>query len=446
MSITILLQDDNIDNAYEKLRGQIEEESLACLLTYDDDGKLPLHVACSNPDITPRIIKLLIKSCPESVKMPNQRGDGGGGNLAIHYICENHHLDEALSVDILNILIEIYPESVGHKGEMDMIPIHIAARMKMFPSLEFFEILIDASPSSIMTKDIFGLTAIHHLCSNINCREVDQKTDILKYLLMKDPLGASRDIEHRYFPLHLSCSRLGGVDLTEVRILFDAYPEAILLKDESGKSPLEYLQAKRMIRHLDLIGAATFQRVVAFLETQLAYANESLTNSAMTTPDQNGWLPLHHALKDNAPLGSIKLLIKGNTSAMRVSDNNGTVPLHTACEFSSVEVVQYLMEMLDESDWSHLDTNRNSILHYACRGGNYEVVKYLFAKQGQLVSKYNEDEKLPIQLLCESTLSSEDLDSEPEDLDEDSEDLEHVNTIFQLLQAYPETVRDFTAN
>jgi len=87
------------------------------------------------------------------------------------------------------------------------------------------------------------------------------------------------------------------------------------------------------------------------------------------------------------------------------------------------------MEMLDERTWNHLDVNDDSILHYACRGGNCEVVNYLLEKQSSHVSKLNADKKLPIHLFCESGSSTD--------------SLEHTDTIYQLLLAYPETVREY---
>ena len=62
----------------------------------------------------------------------------------------------------------------------------------------------------------------------------------------------------------------------------------------------------------------------------------------MQTLDQNGWLPLHHALRNNASLGSIKLLLKGNLCAVRVADNRLSFPLHIVSEFSTVGVVKFV--------------------------------------------------------------------------------------------------------
>ena len=58
--------------------------------------------------------------------------------------------------------------------------------------------------------------------------------------------------------------------------------------------------------------------LVDFLERQMGYASKALDLIIMNTLDNNGWLPLHQALFDNASLGAIKLLVKGNTTALRV--------------------------------------------------------------------------------------------------------------------------------
>ena len=67
----------------------------------------------------------------------------------------------------------------------------------------------------------------------------------------------------------------------------------------------------------------------------------------MTTPDENGQLPLHAALQNNVTLGSIKLLVKGNPSAVQSPDNSGALPLHIACQHheSSLSVVEYLLDL-----------------------------------------------------------------------------------------------------
>eukprot|EP00579_Thalassiosira_antarctica_P009876 CAMPEP_0201917590 /NCGR_PEP_ID=MMETSP0903-20130614/6949_1 /ASSEMBLY_ACC=CAM_ASM_000552 /TAXON_ID=420261 /ORGANISM="Thalassiosira antarctica, Strain CCMP982" /LENGTH=151 /DNA_ID=CAMNT_0048453677 /DNA_START=27 /DNA_END=479 /DNA_ORIENTATION=- len=135
-------------------------------------------------------------------------------------------------------------------------------------------------------------------------------------------------------------------------------------------------------------------KVVIFLETQLVYARKAQDVSAMTTLDCNGWLPLHHALYNNASIGAIKLLVKGNPSAIRVADYQLSFPLHISCEFSTADVVQFLVE-LDDSSLNVCDLSKDSPLHYACRGGKCDVVKFLLESRVPSVSERNGNNKLP---------------------------------------------------
>ena len=155
----------------------------------------------------------------------------------------------------------------------------------------------------------------------------------------------------------------------------------------------------RILYHI--LGRYRTEKIVDFFQTQLVYAQQAQDTTAMHTLDENGWLPLHHAIKDNAPLGSIKLLVKGNPSAIRTVDDNLAFPLHIACQFSTFKVVKYLVELDSRIPVGRLDMNNDSVLHYACRGGNLEVIKYLMGSSTSRVSDTNADNKLPFHLLIE---------------------------------------------
>ena len=172
-----------------------------------------------------------------------------------------------------------------------------------------------------------------------------------------------------------------------------------------------------------------------FLQTQLVYARQAQDMTAMTTVDENGWLPLHRALKNNAPLGSIKLLVRGNRATLQVADQNGVYPVHNACKFSSAKVVKYMVELAEVDTLNNIDAKNNSLLHYACRGGKCDVVKYLLKVNVPSVSERNNNNKLAIHLLleCGSVIL-------------DRESMEYVETVWQLLLANPEVVRDVMAH
>ena len=186
------------------------------------------------------------------------------------------------------------------------------------------------------------------------------------------------------------------------------------------------VEAPHLVLHKDM-GI----NLLDFLQSQLVYARQAQDMTAMTTDDNNGWLPLHRALKDNVPLGSIKLLVIGNPGALNVADRKGAYTIHIACKFSSVKVVKYLVD-LDRDSMNNVDAKNNSPLHYACQGGSLDVAKYLLEANVPSVSERNNEKKLPFHLLLECGENMRDKDS-----------MECVETVRQLLLANPEVVRDF---
>ena len=171
------------------------------------------------------------------------------------------------------------------------------------------------------------------------------------------------------------------------------------------------------------------QLVQAFLNAQLVYARQAKDHRQMTTPDGNGQLPLHRALQNNARLGSIKLLVKGNPYALQSPDNNGVLPLHIACQnYDSSVVVRYLID-IDNTTLGNVDRDGNAALHYACLGAKYGTMTTLLEEYDAVsVSRRNAHKKIPIDLLWESNVV------------EDRYGNGYVENVFRLLKAYPEIV------
>ena len=267
--------------------------------------------------------------------------------------------------------------------------------------------LSEVFPESINAADGEGFFPIHRAADG----DGNEKAEIVSFLLASDAACASNATNtiRRILPLHLACGYNDTRDVKVVQPLFDAYPEGIHTNDRDGNTPLD------LAREL----AAQNQNnstVVNFLEAQLAFVRDM---SAIN---------LHYALRNNASLGSIKLLVRGNPAMLQAADHQGILPLHVACEFSTADVVQFLVEH-DGSCLNAFDESKNSPLHYACGGGNCGVVKYLLEGCISSVSERNADNKLPIHLLC---------DVDREKVDHDSP--EYVESIWLLLLAHPEAV------
>eukprot|EP00986_Skeletonema_menzelii_P017118 scaffold17584_cov117-Skeletonema_menzelii.AAC.1 len=77
-----------------------------------------------------------------------------------------------------------------------------------------------------------------------------------------------------------------GIQL--IKIIFDAHPEAI--------------EDNRIASNMNRF----HQQAQAFIYGELVYARQAKDHRLITTPDENGQLPLHRALQNNVRLGSIK--------------------------------------------------------------------------------------------------------------------------------------------
>jgi len=399
------------------------------------------HEACMNKKVTLEIVQLLYNTFPGAFRL---RDDG---SLPIHYLCYNEDLDGTASLDILQFMLNIDPSLPRELVGNGYLPIHYAVKYK---SAAFCKILIGAYPESLRIE-LNGCLSVHVACSGnkddtadtiqymfevdselINAADNDgylpihyaatlnRRTISIKMLLNYDPNAASKKTNDgsQQLPLHLACG-VYNPNLSSIQVLYDAYPDAIFARDRGGRTPLNNVRSNGN------------QPAIDFLETQFVYARRAQDMTAMTTLDDNGWLPLHRALKDDASLGSIKLLVEGNPAAVQVSDQNGAYPLHIACEFSLAKVVKYMVELAGDT-LIKVDANKDSPLHYACRGGNLSIVKYLLEANAPSVSDRNNNNKLVIHLLFECG---------EETLDRES--MEYVETVWQMLLANPEVVRDF---
>eukprot|EP00986_Skeletonema_menzelii_P001125 scaffold304_cov80-Skeletonema_menzelii.AAC.19 len=433
---------------------RITEEIIRYLLEYFPSAAgatynrcLPLHVACYNPNVTTGIIQLLIDAAPASVRSVTNKG-----NMPLHCLCNNAKVDDAAAIQILKLFIKKYPEAVRLSNNGGDLPIHIAA---VWRSPEFCRLLIEVYPGCEQMTDAEDMLPIHWACLTNSLATVEYlhrqypdainitandcypihyaimgmrrsdnpaaAVEIVRFLLDCDPNQKLKQLHGRSL-LDFACDKKYDNDskidagIRIIKVLFDAHPQAI--------------KSNRIASNIHRF----HHQVQAFINGELVYARQANDHRLMTTPDNNGQLPLHRALQNNVRLGSIKLLVTGNPSALRTSDNNFAMPLHVACQHhDSTKIIDYLVG-LDTTTLDAVDRDLNTALHYACRGAKYDTIALLLEKYDAVsVSKRNAQNKLPVELLWESNAV------------EDRESIEYTESVFQLLKTYPETVMNRNA-
>jgi ankyrin repeat protein len=111
-----------------------------------------------------------------------------------------------------------------------------------------------------------------------------------------------------------------------------------------------------------------------------------------------GWLPLHFACANKAPLELIQFLVeKGGRHSVQTTNINGNLPLHFACaSAASLEVVQFLVEQWSEAIKS-ADHSGYLPLHHACKNRlPLDVVEFLVDEWPEAVKILDSDGRAPL--------------------------------------------------
>ncbi len=448
-------------------------------------GSTPVHLICGNKNVTLGMVQLLIDATPN----PNR--ENINGCMPLHSLCRNKHLDEDVRLEILQLLLQKYPESARHAVGIGNLPIHLHLQIAPeFQSLEFCRTLIQSYPESVRMATEDGMLPFHK-AFNRRSRLSFATAEVL-YQLYPGSINVA-DNEGKY-PIHYAIMDIKyrngpEVAIKKVRFLLDRDPDVALQKygggddddlddddgapwwqerrrnRNNGKLPLCWVLHKlddwkwvcatnedpRLNAKLNAIlnvlqmlydvypeaiesnEVTTFNvtafhpKIQTFINTQLNYARQARDRTFMNTRDENGQLSLHKALRDDATLGSIKLLVKSNPSAISCADNKGMMPLHVACQYhESASIVEYLIS-LNEVALRTTDEEENTALHHACIGASHEIIALLIAKHGLLsVAKRNAHNQLPIDLLLQNKNEVSDKQS-----------VEYTESIYRLLRAYP---------
>jgi len=194
-----------------------------------------------------------------------------------------------------------------------------------------------------------------------------------------------------------------------INLLYNAYPDAIVSDEALFRYAIDTGRFVDALRD--------------FIVEQLRYAAQASNLQLVRTQDENGMLPLHHALEEVAPLGTIKLFVQADASTLRIPDSDGSLPIHIAAsEYECPDGIKYLLDLNIDS-LLVADNWGNTPLHCACRAANYDVIELLLTQTYPTapVATRNVNGDLPIQLLLEH---------------DDQESAGYVSCIF-LLRASP---------
>eukprot|EP00571_Detonula_confervacea_P009334 CAMPEP_0172323668 /NCGR_PEP_ID=MMETSP1058-20130122/49364_1 /TAXON_ID=83371 /ORGANISM="Detonula confervacea, Strain CCMP 353" /LENGTH=667 /DNA_ID=CAMNT_0013039733 /DNA_START=111 /DNA_END=2114 /DNA_ORIENTATION=- len=447
------------------------ESDPSVLRMRDIFARTPIHLACMDKYATVEVVKYLHEMWPDSINTPDN-----DGLILLHYFClkdtfslRSMRIKESLNLAILKYLLDAAPETVRERCFMNELPIHIAARHQ---SPEFCKLLVEYFPGSEREVDEFGHLPLSKACvegcldtvkyfltiypaslsmaingmiplhATIDSESSD-RTEIIQYLLELDPSSASTKAFGMTLPLHLACVKYQHVEA--VKMLVDLHPEAVMATNSSGKNALALVRYA-MLTPIEQSYKEQFGKIASFLQKQLIFVLKvENDDGSMMVTDDTGRLLLHNALQDNGvSLGVVKLIVQGNQHAVQVADVSGMYPLHVACtaresfiegiypkplmKDNTIEKIKYIAG-LDEIVLERVDGQGRNALHLACIEGNCRSTEYLLGQFPSLASQEDNDNRLPIHLLCDASGKEHIVESRG-----------YIEAIWKLLLAHPQVV------
>ena len=313
------------------------------------------------------------------------------------------------SPEFCRVIHELDATLVKTQDNYGWLPLHEACQAV---SVDTAKYLFHLFPEGIITPTISdGWYPLHLLASahGIGDDSSDKLLELLSFLLKHDKGAVSSpDSVEALLPLHIACQER---DLAFVKLLFDAYPDAIFVQNNEGETPVDVVYNPSTIR----------EDMVHFLETQLKFHHQAQVDHG------NGQLPIHRAMQSGeVSLGTIKLMVAAFPTSITATDNQGRTLLHLACRFLNLDVVKYLLGLIEDSPTLALyavDTGGNLPLHHACLGCKLDVVNFILRISPHGVLVPNKRGKLPIDLLLFETNCVR--------------DLQYVNAVDNLFRVNP---------
>ena len=359
---------------------------ISLLHSTDNEGKIPLHLACESGSI--QLVTFLINDmkCDVNVKDTTDQtcitfacfsvnldlvqlliqqykleplATDTDGNTPLHVACQ---LGKQNMVSLLlkaglsnnNLLI------TNKKGQT---PLHLAAASGYKDTAEalLFSVTGSSTHHDLLTAtDNEGCTVFHTACSNGHI-------DVFRYLSSIYPQGVNVMDNRGRSLLHAACE---GGDIGRVRTLIETHGLDPLAEDKDGITCLHLLAERKRDGKSFLMRVLGDRRNVDIYQ----YLEPNIESNPVPK-DKSGFTPLHYASRsDNIRM--VRYLIETFPCTPDDPDNNGYTSVHAACEAGSMELVQYFLTELKCNALAETD-DLKTMLYFASKSSNLELVRFL---------------------------------------------------------------------
>jgi 26S proteasome non-ATPase regulatory subunit 10 len=346
----------------------------------DDQGMLPVHLACRN-GASKGVVLTLLNAFPESIGVKDRKGRVP---LALVEASASQN-KEAVIVAMKRFQQEVAKGMSFRSGNTVVAP--MTGGTATAPEVDYehrtilFRLILkkdwpaatarahtfpDEANTWIVTKGFNGnlrFLPLHKACV------LNPPDSLIEALIAANIEGAKSRDQDGWLPIHCAC--FYGASEGVINTLLVANPKGAQSKDDEGRLPIHYACLK-----------CSPQGVVEGLLT-------SFPKGAMSKDDE-GRLPIHHACSKGAPEGVIDALLKASPKGAQSKDDQGRLPLHHACRKNASErAVRTLLRVYPRAAQIKDDQDKLPI-HYACQNGaSASVVSVLLATYPESINVKN---------------------------------------------------------
>ncbi len=194
---------------------------------HDNNGCLPLHLACQNSSgADGYVMEKLLNENPRAAKVKDNNGC-----LPLHLACQNN---AGANLSVVWELLQIYPSGVKVKDNNGCLPLHAVCRNSAGATLDIVKTLLNIHRSGAAEKDNNGCLPLHAACQN----SAGVDLDVVEIMLNSYPRGVEEIDDNGCLPLHLACQNVAGADLNAVEKILNSYTGGAGVKDNNSFLPL----------------------------------------------------------------------------------------------------------------------------------------------------------------------------------------------------------------
>jgi len=304
---------------------------------YNRDGLTPLHLLCMNSNPPLDVVQTLIAHAPETLQLQESLHKC----LPLHILCCGCDCDDFF--EIVKAMVEAYPDGVSIKNRRERLPIHEVCDCSdnisnLKRKLQILDFLIEKYPKSILDKDEGNLTPSELFEFSIeiyleeNQDNIQNKNehmfllhqviagefskDLVKFFLRQNPESLKLQDGNGMTPLHHACINCKSEPFSAMALVFilvHVSPESCIVKDISGRTPVQLFRKEASSKHEngmlamhDLARSARCRSarcangsIQDFGCSALLFLFQSYPES-VSMPDDSGTLPFHYAALNEA--------------------------------------------------------------------------------------------------------------------------------------------------